>query len=139
MLSPEQNAAEVLIASAAIAAEAKLGIPPELSFAAFTVSQCNFESGYLKRAPKNNCFGIKPDHHGAGVQYFISHEYLNGKWEEKPEQFEAYDSLADCFADHCRLIQQGPYAQAWADFQGSEDLDSFIIEVSHIYATSPIY
>lgn len=108
--------------------------------ASFQMAQCIFESGWLQRCPGNNCFGIKPDHHGAGAQYFISHEFLNGTWVQMPEAFEKYDSLADCFADHARLITGGlPYAGAWARFLTDGDVDELVKQVCPIYGTDPNY
>jgi flagellum-specific peptidoglycan hydrolase FlgJ len=63
MLTPQQEAALSQIVAAAVASERATGLPAELSAA-----QCIFESGWLSRMPGNNCFGIKPDDHGAGVQ-----------------------------------------------------------------------
>lgn len=47
------------IAEASVRAEALCSIPAEL-----IAAQCAIESGWLKYAPHNNCFGIK-DYHGA--------------------------------------------------------------------------
>src|SRR5579864_5720880 len=89
MLTEQQDLALARIAAAAVASERETGLPAEISAA-----QCIFESAWLARCPGNNCFGIMPDHHGAGTQYFLSHEYLNGSWIEKQEAFEKYDALA---------------------------------------------
>jgi flagellum-specific peptidoglycan hydrolase FlgJ len=135
MLTPEQQAFLAMAAPAAVQSEKATGLPAEL-----TLSQAIFESGWGKRMPGLNCFGIKPDDHGTGVQYFISTEYLNGKWEQMPEAFEKYNTLADCFTDHSRLLTTGaPYVGAWAEYQQDHDLDAFIVAVAHRYATSPIY
>lgn len=137
MLTVQQQQALVQIATAAVASERTTQLPAELSAA-----QCIFESGWLSRCPGNNCFGIKPDDHGAGVQYFISKEFLNGEWKTEQEAFEKYDTLADCFTDHARLITQGaPYAAAWGKYLASEpkDLDGLIHGICPIYATDPDY
>jgi|SRR5579859_3419133 len=123
------------IAPAAVASENATGLPAELSAA-----QCIIESGWLSRSPGNNCFGIKLDSHGAGVQYFISHEYMNGTWQQYPEAFEKYNTLADCFTDHSKLIIAGQsYAAAWAQYQQDHDLDALIVGISQHYATAPSY
>jgi flagellum-specific peptidoglycan hydrolase FlgJ len=134
MLTPQQQEAVRQIAEAAVDCETATGCP-----AALTAAQAIFESGYLSRRPGNNCFGIKADGHGAGTQYVVTHEYLNGTWEEMPLAFESYNSLADCFADHARLIQCGVYAAAWARFQADRDLDAYIAGVAAHYATDPNY
>jgi flagellum-specific peptidoglycan hydrolase FlgJ len=90
--------------------------------------------------PGNNCFGIKPDDHGAGVQYFVSREYLHGAWQERLEAFEKYDSLADCFIDHSRPLTRGrPYAAAWAAYLQDHDMDRLIRAVGPIYGSDPNY
>jgi flagellum-specific peptidoglycan hydrolase FlgJ len=137
MLTPQQQTALVQIAYASVASEKATGLPAELSSA-----QCIFESAWLARCPGNNCFGIQPDNHGAGVQYSISKEFLDGSWVTKQEAFERYDSLADCFTDHARLITQGePYAAAWGRYLGSDpkDLDTLIRGICPVYATDPAY
>jgi flagellar protein FlgJ len=135
MPSPDQLAwLNTVAAPAAIASEQATGIPATL-----TLAQAIFESAWGSRAPNNNCFGIKADAHGSGVQYVLTHEYLNGQWEEMPLAFEKYDNLADCFSDHARLIQQGVYASAWGQYQQDHDLDAFIKGVAAHYATDPNY
>jgi flagellum-specific peptidoglycan hydrolase FlgJ len=134
MLTPAQQAAIQQIAEAAVASEMATGVP-----AAMSAAQCVFESAWLTRAPGNNCFGIKVDQRGSGTQYILTHEYINGTWEEMPLAFETYASLADCFADHARLIQQGVYAPAWAQYQQDQDLDAYISRVAKHYATDPGY
>lgn len=126
------------IGEAAVASEIATGVPAQLSAA-----QCMFESAHLAIAPGNNCFGIKVDHRGSGVQYMLTHEYLNGKWQEMPLAFETYSSLAECFRDHARLLQSGVYAPAWHEYQSSpktqQDLDRYIAGVAAHYATDPLY
>ncbi len=135
MLTPQQQAAVPLMAAAAIASEQATKLD-----AAFQMAQCIFESNWLARSPGCNCFGIKLDHHGAGVQYFISHEFLDGTWKQMPEAFEKYDALADCFADHARLITGGlPYATAWAQFLSDGDVDGLVRRVCPVYGTDPNY
>ena len=135
MPTPEQKLALCQIAEASVAAERATGLPAELSAA-----QCIFESAWLTRCPGNNCFGIKPDDHGAGVQYFVSREFIDGSWVTKTEAFEKYDSLADCFTDHARLITEGePYAAIWQRYWADHDLDSFILALGRIYGTDPSY
>jgi flagellum-specific peptidoglycan hydrolase FlgJ len=134
MLTPAQQAALSQIAAAAVSCEAATGCPAEL-----TTAQCIFESAWLTRAPGNNCFGIKVDGHGAGQQYVLTHEFLDGSWQEMPLAFEKYATVADCFADHARLIQCGVYEPAWQQYQQDHDLDAYIAGVAAHYATAPGY
>jgi len=135
MLTPKQQQFLVMAAAAAVESETKTKLP-----AAFCLSQAIFESGWGARCPGNNCFGIKPDHHGAGVQYFVSHEFLSGKWQEMEMAFEKYNSLADCFIDHARLVTEGaPYKQAWSLFLQDHDVDGLVRRVCPVYGTDPKY
>ena len=134
MLTQQQQDSLKLIAAAAVASEKATGCPAEL-----TAAQCIFESAWLSKAPGSNCFGIKVDGHGAGQQYVLTSEYINGQWEHMPLAFERYDSLEDCFADHARLIQSGVYAAAWQQYQADHDLNAFIAGVAAHYATDPNY
>jgi flagellum-specific peptidoglycan hydrolase FlgJ len=134
VLTPSQQAAVVTIATAAVTCQRLTGCP-----AALSAAQCIFESSYLTRAPGNNCFGIKVDAHGSGTQYVVTHEFLNGQWLEMPLAFESYLTLADCFADHARLIQSGVYAPAWQAYLAGRDLDAYIRGVAAHYATDPAY
>lgn len=134
MLTPQQQLAVKTIAAAAILCEKTTGCPAELSTA-----QCIFESAYLTRAPGNNCFGIKVDQHGSGTQYILTHEYINGQWVNEPLAFEQYDTLADCFNDHARLIQTGVYSQAWINYSANHNLDMYVAGVATHYATDPNY
>lgn len=134
MLTPGQQDAVRDIARAAIACERATGCPAEVSAA-----QCIFESDYLRRMPGNNCFGIKRDHRGAGSQYTLTHEFLNGRWIMIPMEFEVYKTLADCFLDHARLIQTGVYANAWYGYRKTHDVDGYIAGVAAHYATDPLY
>jgi flagellum-specific peptidoglycan hydrolase FlgJ len=135
MLTEDQAAALSLIAAAAVAGEKATGLPAELSAA-----QCIFESGWLARSPGNNCFGIKADGHGAGTQYVVSREFLDGAWVTETEAFEKYASLAACFADHARLITTlAAYAPGWEKYQQDHDVDRLILAIGPIYATDPGY
>ena len=132
-LTPEQQDWLGKAATAAVASEQETGCPAEL-----TLAQAIFESAWGTRCPGNNALGIKV--HGSGPsQYILTHEYLNGKWAEMPLAFETYARLADCFADHARLIQQGVYAPVWRAYQANHNLDAFIAGVAARYATDPDY
>jgi flagellum-specific peptidoglycan hydrolase FlgJ len=131
-MTPQQEQALTRIAQAAVAAERTTGCPAELSAA-----QCIEESAWLTRAPGCNCFGIKAtDTHET---YEQTKEYLNGQWQTMTLAFEAYDSLADCFVAHARLIQGGRYLPAWQQYQTDHSLDNLISNIAPIYASDPGY
>lgn len=134
-LTPGQLDALVDIARASVVAERVTGCPAELSTA-----QCILESDWLRRSPGNNCFGIKSTD-GNG-QYLLTKEYINGSWKREIDAFRTYDSLADCFIDHARLLTEGkPYADAWEHYRDdpAHDLDSLIGAVARVYATDKDY
>ena len=131
-MTPEQSIALVRIALAAVQAENETGCPAELSAA-----QCILESAWLTVCPGCNAFGIKAtDSHET---YQLTKEFLNGQWETTRAAFEAYDSLAECFIAHARLIQGGRYASVWQAYTQDHDLDALIRGVCGIYATDPDY
>lgn len=136
MITPNQQRFLVLAAAAAVESEAVTKLP-----APFTTAQAIWESGWGARMPGNNCFGIKPDHHGSGTQYFVTTEFTDGTWKKQPPTaFEKYNSLADCFTDHARLITQGaPYQKDWAQFLQDGDVDGMAARVGRIYGTDPAY
>lgn len=134
-MTPQQQDALRQIAGAAIASERATGLPAEVSAA-----QCIFESGWLTRCPANNCFGIKADAHGSGVHYCLTKEFIDGTWKTESLAFEKYDSLADCFVDHARLITTLPaYAPTWQQYQRDYNIDTFILALGRIYGTDPAY
>lgn len=152
-----------LIAPAAVASERTTGLPAEI-----TAAQCALESGWLKHAPGDNCFGIKynPARH-TGKQLLRTREYfdtadhatswmgrqngrdiieatgkvVNGKAEfVVRDWFAAYNTLADCFADHARLITNGkPYRGPWQEFLVHRSWLKLLQGIGPIYATAPDY
>src|SRR5215469_1251488 len=61
-----------LIAEAAVVSERSTGCPAELQAA-----QCILETGWLKHAPGNNCFGIKSYEGAWGRQLLRTNEWFN--------------------------------------------------------------
>src|SRR5438477_8715451 len=61
-----------LIAEAAVASERSTGCPAELQAA-----QCILETGWLKHAPGNNCFGIKSYGGASGRQLLNTREWFS--------------------------------------------------------------
>jgi flagellum-specific peptidoglycan hydrolase FlgJ len=141
MLTIEQKKNLKLMAEAAVASEKATGCRAEVS-----VAQCILESGWLKVAPGNNCFGIKDTDRYPGAQYLFTKEYANGEWQTLKLAFEAYPTLADCFTDHARLITGGfippkknCYGAAFEAYKLDGDLDKFIRGIAKYYATAPTY
>lgn len=136
MPSPEQLAIlNQQIAPAAVECERSTGLPAEL-----TTAQCIFESGWLAHCPGNNCFGIKADAHGSGVDYVQTREWKTGAYITEPLAFETYASLTDCFVDHARLITEGtPYHAAWSQYAVDHNRGRLMLAIGPIYATAPGY
>jgi peptidoglycan hydrolase FlgJ len=138
------NGAETFVArfiDDATAAATKLGIEPKLLLA-----QAALETGWGAAAPlhgdgrpANNLFGIKatPEWRGGRVaQWTIEHRA--GVAERKREEFRAYPSTADSFADYVNLIANTPrYAAA---LEQAHDAEGFARAVTAAgYATDPGY
>ncbi len=136
MLTPDQQKALIQIAEAAVESERATGVPAEISAA-----QAILESGWLAKAPLNNCFGIKKYPGCQGTQLLETHEYFtpmelvnflqrgsgrtahlavpirpgHGGRElyDAQDLFATFASLADCFAYHSKLLTIGVYKPAW--------------------------
>ncbi len=130
-----------LMAAAAVAAEIATGCPALVS-----VAQCILESAWLEVAPGNNCFGIKDTDRYPGAQYKYTKEFENGTWVTHVLAFEIYPTLADCFADHAKLITGGfdpqirnCYAPDFDTYKADGDLEAWVARMGHHYATDPAY
>jgi flagellum-specific peptidoglycan hydrolase FlgJ len=128
MTTPEPE-----IVEAAQAAQRKWKIPASVS-----LSQWALESGWGKHTPpgSNNPFGYKalPGQPSVTVQ---TREFVHGRYITINAPFRKFDSLADAFDEHARLLAQAaPYAKA------REVLPSpinFVHALTGIYATDPAY
>jgi flagellum-specific peptidoglycan hydrolase FlgJ len=161
MNDEQQNVLEDEIAPAAVACERAAGCPAEL-----TAAQAILESGWLDKAPQNNCFGIKAHALVEGRQLLTTTEWFTeqeaaafvalGDQREAelvdPPQvsgtrkkyrvkdwFAAYPDLTACFTDHARVLQSPVYAPAWTRYRADGDLEAFIRGVAAHYATAPTY
>ncbi len=124
-----QPPADVIVA--AQAAQIKWKIPASVSLAQWAV-----ESGWGKKSPGNNPFGIK---HLAGYpdQQFLSHEVIAGKSIEANEVFAEFPSIAAAFDAHAMLLAtRAVYAPALAALP---DLYRFVALMAAHYATDPNY
>lgn len=130
-VAPKDAAAEAW--AAAQAAEAKYGIP-----AAVTFAQWKLESASGTRVPvgSNNPFGIKALPGQAYVDA-ATKEYVDGQWRTVSAHFAKFDSVADAFAAHARLLATAPaYAEAR---KHSNDPGAFADALTGVYATDPNY
>jgi flagellar protein FlgJ len=128
-------------AADAKAAEAATGIP-----ASNILGQAALESGWGRHeikmkdgTPSHNLFGIKatPDWKGK-VAEVTTTEYLSGVPHRVTARFRAYDSYADAFKDHARLLSQSPrYSQTVAQADTAKGFAQGLQKAG--YATDPAY
>ncbi|WP_176331912.1 glycoside hydrolase family 73 protein, partial [Burkholderia vietnamiensis] len=119
--------------AAARQSQAKTGVPWLVTFA-----QWALESGFGKKMPagSNNPFGIKAK---AGQPYVeaMTNEFINGKMTRVTQRFAKFDSLADAFEQHAKLLANGrAYAKAR---KHKDDAFSFADALTGVYATDPQY
>lgn len=149
------------IATAAVLAEKESGCPAEL-----LAAQCAIESGWLKHAPGNNCFGIKAYAGCFGKQLLPTTEWLNpselnrflsvtgrtavpkgtptprrdGRIEYAcQDYFATFAVLADCFSFRGRLFNTGRYKAAADAYEQDHDFVALVRTIAPIYATDPNY
>lgn len=121
------------VVAAAKAAQGKYGIP-----AAVTMAQWALESGNGAHMPagSNNPFGIKAR---AGQPYVdaMTTEHINGRDVQVSQRFAKFDSIADAFEAHAKLLATGgAYANARAN---ENDPNKFADALTGKYATDPQY
>lgn len=126
---------------AAKAASESSGIP-----AAHILGQAALESGWGKRAIKNadgsnshNLFGIKATSNWKGkVAEVTTTEYIGGVARKVTAKFRAYDSYADAFTDHAKLLSKSPrYSQTVAQADTASGFARGLQKAG--YATDPAY
>lgn len=129
---PTNNAVE-----AAQEAEKKYGVP-----AAVTLAQYQLESGSGKHMPtgSNNPFGIKANAAQIASGSFVNAmttEVVNGQTEHVMQKFAKFDSLADAFDAHAKLLATGKaYANAR---KHTDDPNAYADALTGKYATDPQY
>lgn len=142
-----------------VAAQKATDIAPE-----FVTAQAILESGWGKaRVGKYNLFGITKGSRWNGKTVLIkTHEYFNtpNRTFVAPERvvsvakcktgnrwyytvyrlFKDFDTLADCLAEHSRLLQKPGFADAWPYRHDAEEFARRICDnKGSKYATSPDY
>ncbi len=129
------------LAPHADAAAKKLGVS-----ARALLAQAALETGWGKHLPShgdgsssNNLFGIKAGSSWVGDKVSVpTLEYENGVAVRRRDQFRAYDSPSESFADYARLLADSPrYAQALG--QGENIAGFARALVNGGYATDPSY
>jgi peptidoglycan hydrolase FlgJ len=137
------NAGEFVAAhgDAAKKAEATTGIP-----AAFMVAQAAHETGWGRRAIRMadgsnsfNLFGIKADANWKGpVARITTTEVVNGQPKKVVQNFRAYSSYDESFADYARLMKTSPrYRDAVAQAGDAKRFAQGLQRAG--YATDPAY
>jgi peptidoglycan hydrolase FlgJ len=126
---------------AAKAAESASGIP-----ASNILGQAALESGWGKHeirmkdgSPSHNLFGIKATSDWKGkVAEVTTTEYIGGVARKVTAKFRAYDSYADAFKDHAKLLSQSPrYSQTVAQADTASGFARGLQKAG--YATDPAY
>ena len=132
-VSKHQQAAQI--------AEQATGIP-----ASNILGQAALESGWGKHeirmkdgSPSHNLFAIKATSDWKGkVAEVTTTEYVNGQPRQVTAKFRAYDSYAEAFTDHARLLSQSPrYASTVAQADSVKQYAQGLQKAG--YATDPAY
>lgn len=121
------------VVDAAVQSRAKWSVP-----ASVTMAQWAVESAWGAAMPpdSNNPFGIK----AVGDQPAVespTREFRNGQMVAEAARFRKFDSLADAFDQHGRLLATAPvYKPAMAK---KDDPEAFADALAGVYATDPNY
>jgi flagellum-specific peptidoglycan hydrolase FlgJ len=138
----KRNALQQAIDAAEVAAAEIPDCPPALL--PVTVAQFLLESNWGKAGmgDAHNYFGIKA-RPGEPFVTKSTKEFVGGVEKRMDAQFRAYGSMAECFADHARLLCQRTrkdgrkiYAAALAH---PDDPRAFARALTGVYATDPAY
>lgn len=146
------------MAPEAVQVELETGVPAE-----FIAAQWATESGWGEHSPGNNCFGIKEYPGCSGRQLLSTSEYFTDEQAQhfsllgdgreilhkfpKPgrdlyivkDWFATFPTLADCFRKRVEIFSEPGYRQFLETYKEDGDLQAFIVQIAHLYATSPNY
>lgn len=102
-----------------------------------TLAQAAWESGWGKKAPKFNFFGMTGTYNG-NYQFLTTYEYVGGKKVKVQRKFRAYPTPTDAFADYARNLKS---KEQFADaFAYKRDPEKFLYHIAENgYATDPNY
>ena len=116
---------------AAIEASRRTGVDPRI-----IVAQAAQETGWGRKAPGNNYFGIK-SHGQEGGQTFTTHEVINGKRVKIRDSFRTFASPADSVSGYADFIMRN---QRYTGFRAAQGLDAQLAALQASgYATDPNY
>lgn len=118
---------------AALRTQWKYGVPADV-----TLAQFGLESGFGKSMPSgsNNPFGIKAQKGRPYVEAWTT-ENVNGVNQRVLAKFAKFDSLADAFDAHAKLLATAPaYAEAR---KHQDDPMAYASALTGHYATDPLY
>lgn len=121
------------IVNAAVASRIRWSVP-----ASITLAQWAVESAWGAAIPpgSNNPFGIKATADQPAVES-ETREVVNGESVAVAARFRKFDSLAEAFDQHGRLLATSPlYSTA---MQRKDDPDAFADALTGVYATDPQY
>jgi len=122
------------IASGAVAAQRKYGVP-----ASVTIAQAIVESGWGEShlaSQDHNLFGIKGAG-PAGSDAQPTWEYINRQQVATTSPFRVYSSQAQSIDDHGRLLATSPYYRR--SMAVRRNPDAFAASLTGVYATDPDY
>lgn len=121
------------VIKAAQDSQRETGVP-----ASITLAQWALESGYGKKMPagSNNPFGIKAVGNQPGVDAVTKEDYGHGK-VTVTQKFRKFDTLADAFKEHARLLSEGKYLKQVMEFK--DDPDKMADALTGTYATDTQY
>jgi flagellum-specific peptidoglycan hydrolase FlgJ len=115
------------------AQEAERKFYPFGPFVSVTLAQWALESAYGRAEPpgSDNAFGIKAV---PGQDYVVAmtHETLHGVYVELPQHFAKFNSLADAFDAHARLLATAPCYHA---AQAAQTPEVYAMALQGVYAT----
>lgn len=134
-MTPQQNAYLKIAIPAAQVSMQQTHVP-----ASVTIAQGACESAWGAKAPGNNYFGIKASHNASPNSYveIATHEYVHGVSVLEHDCFCKYDTPAESFVAHGRLISLAPrYSPAMRE---TGDVQKFCEELQACgYSTNPRY
>ncbi|WP_052101099.1 flagellar assembly peptidoglycan hydrolase FlgJ [Novilysobacter arseniciresistens] len=115
---------------------AELGVP-----ARALVAQAALETGWGRRLVggdgSHNLFGIKATGWNGAKVNSATHEFVGGVRHDQRDDFRAYGSINESFADYARLMRNDRYADALA---AGDDTRGFANALQRAgYATDPSY
>lgn len=138
----KRDALQQAIDAAEAAAAGIPDCPPALL--PVTVAQFLLESNWGRSCmgDARNYFGVKA-RDGEPFVTRTTTEYVDGRPVGVQARFRAYDSMADCFADHARLICERARADGRKIYAAAlahpDDPVAFANALTGVYATDPDY